>query len=456
MNSWANHFFNIQTSLCFNPKVLNIIRLYFNDSLPVILSLFERVRTITLSPSKYFNFPTDFLPFSFKIKEESPNIRKELLMKWLCSLSKTLREAESSNNDFLFSIDAIIHFPLKKREEELCFKDELSFVEQLYRIIQDETKTKKKITIRFVFLSMRFLRLTRPVNLLVILLTGYVLHAQFLNFTRAGFEKKHFVDISFFLIMFSTVLIAAAGNIINDYFDVKIDRINKPEKLIVDRYIKKRTAILFHSLLNVLAVAIALIIGLKQEFYWGLIFHLITTFHLWMYSMILKRKFLIGNLVISVLTSMVPLLVYLFDENSYGFKKNIDHVNAFNLMAYFALFAFCTTLIREIQKDFADMKGDAMYGCKTVPLFLGLRKGRIMLFLIFGFTLTTFIVLFFMHAKLNVINIGFFTIILVLMLVSFAFSFTAIKRIHWLNAALVMKLVMVTALLFFGLKFYVG
>lgn len=282
----------------------------------------------------------------------------------------------------------------------------------------------------------------------------YVVYALLLKMLPLWFPLLPLYDPYFALLVFSTVLIAAAGNIINDYFDVKIDRINKPEKLIVDRYVKKRAAILVHTLLNFMAVLIAVLIFIQLRNIWPLVFHLITTFSLWMYSMVLKRKFLVGNVVIGMLTAMVPMLVYLYLRPALKLSPAPVHEGAFHIMAYFALFAFCTTLIREIQKDFADMKGDALYGCKTVPLYLGIKKGRLILFFIFGMTISLFVALFFWKAAMSSLNIAFFGVILLLFLYSFILSAKAVKRNAWLNAAMVMKLVMIAALVFFACKIY--
>lgn len=297
-------------------------------------------------------------------------------------------------------------------------------------------------------------KLTRPVNLVVIILTMYVVHALLLKMHPLTASINPVNDIYFALLVFSTVLIAAAGNIINDYFDVKIDRVNKPDQLIVDRFVKKRTAILVHTLLNFAAVLMALVILLVQHNFWPLLFHLITTFSLWMYSMVLKRKFLVGNLVIATLTAMVPMLVYLYHRGLFVFAPPSVHEGAFHIMGYFALFAFCTTLVREIQKDFADMKGDGLYGCKTVPLYLGIRKGRMILFGILSVTIVLFVVLFFWKAAMSTLNISFFAIILLLFSWSLIQSMRAVKRQAWLRAATVMKLVMIAALVFFACKIY--
>lgn len=279
-------------------------------------------------------------------------------------------------------------------------------------------------------------------------LVGSLIAADDLNFTVAIFYNKYFA-----LLVLSTTFVAASGNIINDYFDVKIDRINKPEKLIVDRFIIKRKAILFHTILNFIAVLIGVFLWWVSGSYWPLLFHLATTSGLWTYSGVLKRKFLSGNVTVAILTAMVPLLVYLYVKDTIGYVGK-GHEMAFHIMGYFALFAFFTTLIREIQKDFADMKGDSMYNCKTVPLYLGIRKGRTILFSIFGITLAIFIALFILLAKVNPLNISFFSAVTVLFLISFAQSLKAVKRKSWINAAFTMKLVMITALIFFAIKLY--
>jgi 4-hydroxybenzoate polyprenyltransferase len=319
-----------------------------------------------------------------------------------------------------------------------------------------------KILNSFVLLMLHFIKLTRPVNLLVIILTMYVMYALFLKCTLPGvllssddlnFTLAIFYNPYFALLVLSTTFVAASGNIINDYFDVKIDRINKPEKLIVDRFIVKRKAILFHTILNFVAVLIGVLLWWITGSFWPLLFHLATTSGLWTYSGVLKRKFLSGNITVAILTAMVPLLVYLYVRDTIGYFDK-GHELAFHTMGYFALFAFFTTLIREIQKDFADMKGDSMYNCKTVPLYLGIRKGRGILFAIFGLTLFTFIVLFVLIAKVNSLNITFFIVVNLLFLISFAQSLKAIKRKSWVNAAATMKLVMITALLFFAIKLY--
>ena len=97
-----------------------------------------------------------------------------------------------------------------------------------------------------------FIRLIRPINLLIIMITmigcAYYIH------TTNYFQFVRFEPINFTLLIFSTVLIAAAGNIINDYFDIKADKINKPERVVIGKHIKKRWAIALHWIFLLLLI----------------------------------------------------------------------------------------------------------------------------------------------------------------------------------------------------------
>lgn len=239
---------------------------------------------------------------------------------------------------------------------------------------------------------MYFLRLIRPVNLLVIALTMYAVRVFFLPYMTApcpceGWDQE---PLDFFLLVFSTMLIAAGGNIINDYFDVKADRINKPEKLIITKYIKPRWAILMHWLFNLVAFAIACYLSWRYETFWYMFIHLLSINGLWFYSMYFKRKFLTGNVIISLLTGLVPILcgIYFLDHTM---PYNRDYIPArwtiddswitgINLKIFFvlfyAIFAAALNLIREIIKDMEDVKGDLVLRAKTIPIVLGQQKTK--------------------------------------------------------------------------------
>ena len=150
---------------------------------------------------------------------------------------------------------------------------------------------------------------------------------------------------------------AAAGYIINDYYDVKIDYINKPERVIVGTVLKRRVVLFWHTFLNFSAI----IIGSFLDWKIGAI-HFASAFMLWLYSNQLKRLPLIGNFIVALLTGLSISIITLY----FGQNPILVHT--------YALFAFSISLIREIVKDMEDWKGDADFGCKTLPIILGVRK----------------------------------------------------------------------------------
>lgn len=228
---------------------------------------------------------------------------------------------------------------------------------------------------------MHFLRLIRPINLLIIVLTMYGIHFYILS-VFGQFQKINADSLDFFLLVFSTVLIAAGGNIINDYFDVKADRINKPEKLIITKHIKRRWAIVTHWSFNGIAFLIAIYLSAKYQTLWLVFIHLLSINLLWFYSMLFKRKVLIGNLMIAGLTGLIPLLVLVFFKVSNWYNPgystfdptndltNIDYSIVYGL----AVFAFIQNLAREIVKDCQDVKGDELIYAKSLPMVLGEQK----------------------------------------------------------------------------------
>lgn len=225
---------------------------------------------------------------------------------------------------------------------------------------------------------MHLLKLTRPINLIVIALTMVGIRFLFLKeLNDVPYFQSAFEQLDFFLLVFSTVLIAAGGNIINDYFDVKADKINKPNKVIIGKFVKPRLAIVLHWTLNFLAFSIALYLSWKQHSFWYLFIHLFSINALWIYSTQLKRRFLIGNIVIAALTGLVPILSALYFINSAHIQvAQVDLTTTTHLVIFLAVFAAILNLIREIIKDMEDVKGDLLLRATTIPIKIGLSKTK--------------------------------------------------------------------------------
>jgi len=233
-----------------------------------------------------------------------------------------------------------------------------------------------------------FIRLTRPLNLIIIGLTMYGLGWYFEG-TFGVLANRGIASVNFFLLVFSTVLIAAAGNIINAYFDVRADRINKPEKLIIGKFVKRRIAIVTHWGINFVAFAIAAYLSWKLETFWYVFIHLLSINILWYYSAYFKRKFLVGNIMIAGLTGMVPMLVGLYFHQihqlvqpvlreSFGYPFQLFNEDRIIIWLSLGLagFAFILNLAREIVKDIEDVDGDKVLRAKTVPIVIGSKKAK--------------------------------------------------------------------------------
>jgi len=181
-------------------------------------------------------------------------------------------------------------------------------------------------------------------------------------------------------IILASVLIAAAGYIINDYFDLNIDQINKPDRVIVNNAVSRRWAIFWHLVLSLLGLFFT-VLALPPSLFWYLIFaNLLSILLLWLYSTNFKKQLLIGNVIISILTSWVVLILF-FSKTPLSVDNIItaDHkeIRLFRLTMLYAGFAFIISLIREVLKDMEDRVGDARYGCKTMPIVWGLPASKV-------------------------------------------------------------------------------
>lgn len=232
-----------------------------------------------------------------------------------------------------------------------------------------------------------FIKLTRPLNLAIMAFTmlaiRYWLLAPFLSLPQLSPLTR---DGMFLVLMLSVIFIAAGGNVINDYFDVKGDTINKPNKVIVIHELDRRTAIYGHQTLTLVGLALALFYGWQTDMLTFCAIHVFAIISLWYYSNYFKKLPLVGNLLIAALVALVPLIIGVFEllplirekaevVNNYyqgtGYNATQYFKGLFFWVLGFAVFAFAATLIREIIKDLEDTKGDVSLDRKTLPLVIG-------------------------------------------------------------------------------------
>jgi 4-hydroxybenzoate polyprenyltransferase len=235
-----------------------------------------------------------------------------------------------------------------------------------------------------------YFKLIRLPNLLIMAFTQYMvrycllmpvleLKCHDLDFSLL---ESQISNLDFFLLVLSTVFIGAAGYIINDYFDVRIDEVNRPATNLVGKIIKRRVAIALHTVFNVIGVGLGLWLSWKYNmFRLGSLIYLSTPALLWFYSTNLKRQFLIGNIVIALLSGIVPLIVVLFEIPAIfrafpAFLGILRLDDVLKIAAIFGLFAFIISLLREIIKDTEDYEGDLAYGCNTLPITIGIARTK--------------------------------------------------------------------------------
>lgn len=298
------------------------------------------------------------------------------------------------------------------------------------------------------------LRIVRPINLAIIAITMY--GCRYFILATNGYQKIHDQSILFFFLVLSTLLIAAGGNIINDYFDVKADKVNKPERLIVGRLIEKRQAILLHWILNGIAFIIAIAVSIYVKSSSIVLIHLVSINLLWFYSLYFKKKPFVGNVVVALLTGMIPILVIVYFEVLNNFNKPFSpfHEDSwtvnlnYNLIYILALMAFIQNLAREILKDVEDMEGDKKISARTVPMILGVQRTKI---LVAGLLIFTPMLYFFflLDNQFSVFGITFVTSI-GWMLASIVDLFGFISLAFLTNSAIRKNHLLIKLSMFFG------
>ncbi|WP_339878224.1 geranylgeranylglycerol-phosphate geranylgeranyltransferase [uncultured Algoriphagus sp.] len=229
---------------------------------------------------------------------------------------------------------------------------------------------ERTISIRGLF------RISRPINLLMVgfaqLMTAYFL----VKTTNSGLPVLQ--DYKLYLIIISTLIITAAGYMINDYYDVKIDYVNRPGDVVVGKGIKRRVVIFLHTVLNFTAIGLGFLVSPIFA-----IINFTAAFLLWIYSNQLKREPFVGNLTVAFLTGVSIYLI--------GFYFQKSEL----LVLTYAIFAFFLNLIREIIKDIEDRPGDRKHGCRTLPIVLGFRKTKAVIFLIAGVFICAILIVMF-------------------------------------------------------------
>ena len=140
-------------------------------------------------------------------------------------------------------------------------------------------------------LIVAFLKLIRLPNLLFILLTQSLFyHCIVLSHEPFSMMEILKSDMPFLLLLMSSLFISAGGYIINDYFDLHIDNVNKPDKVVVEKIVKRRWAIILHLLFSLVGVVLALMVSIITKKWIIFIINIACVILLWLYSTRYKRN----------------------------------------------------------------------------------------------------------------------------------------------------------------------
>jgi len=225
----------------------------------------------------------------------------------------------------------------------------------------------------FLKSSWGIIRGFRPFNLGLIL--GLHKAAQWVlfrdNYGLMSQANRTDLQHNFDLLMWASFALAAAGYLINDFYDLKTDRINKPEKS-PSAIIKHKS--LFWPLwggLNFTAIFIGFILDKTlANTHFGFLFIGISGI-LWAYNLSKWSKFFIGPLLISFLV-VLNLILVLEVFSAAEIERNISELTPW--VWRIAFLGFLTNFIREIVKDIEDINGDQNSGRQTIPIVIGIER----------------------------------------------------------------------------------
>ncbi len=253
----------------------------------------------------------------------------------------------------------------------------------------------------------------------------------------------------FLLLILSTLCIAAAGNIINDIYDVETDMVNKPNKVIVGKQISEKTAYNLFITFNVIGVLIGLylshLVGRSGFF---ALFVIISAL-LYVYASYLKQTLLVGNFVISILVSFSIIIVGLFELLPAITPQNqAIQLMYFKILFDYAVFAFLINLVREIAKDMEDVDGDYKAGMNTLPIAIGRQRASKVLFAMILLPLFAVVYYIMTYLYKQPIAIGYFLLFLVAPLLYITIkSFSARTKKDYHHISNILKFVMLFGML---------
>ena len=221
---------------------------------------------------------------------------------------------------------------------------------------------------------------------MIVAVTQGLIYHQLLNQTFKRYSMLGtFNSFDFCLFVFTTLLITASGYIINDIYDIETDRINKPDKRIIQVHLSESNAwkIYFSMIITGALISLYLAIQRNDLLYWFI--YPLAVFLLFGYSRWFKGIPHLGNIIVSLFCAAVPGIFFL-SEASILKELQIRDLSSFltlqELLLSYVIFAFLTNLNREIVKDLQDQVGDKLANINTAAVFFGENNTKLIAIII--------------------------------------------------------------------------
>lgn len=218
----------------------------------------------------------------------------------------------------------------------------------------------------------KYLQLVRYPNLLLLALMQVVVRYGFLKLQSVFLALNHW---QYGLLVLATVLLAAAGYVINDIFDQEADAVNRPDKQLVGYQISEAQAYNLYVVLNCVGVGIGFYLSNVIERPGFVALFILVAALLYFYATTLKQILVLGTLVVAGLLAFSVLIIGFFDifPATYAGNQTIM-ANLFSILVDYAVFAFILGVYRELVKDLEDVAGDQLQGKQTLPTVLGVNR----------------------------------------------------------------------------------
>lgn len=252
---------------------------------------------------------------------------------------------------------------------------------------------------RIIYKILSLLSVIRGYNILVLILAQY-LAAIFIFSPEKSLQNVLF-DLHLFYLILATVCVIAAGYIINNFYDIKVDRINRPLKTGLDNYVKQSTRLQLYFFLNFLGFFFGLLISWKAA-----LFFAIYIFGIWLYSHKLKKYAFIGLILATILTILPFFAIFIY------FK------NFSNIIFFHAIFLFLVLMIRELIKDLENFKGALVNNYTTFSITYGEIKTKKLSTLLLLLTLFPITILL-NYSAISAMRYYFYFAIIILFFIGF-------------------------------------